>query len=470
MPGKGGGSGRGGRRGGAGVVAALCAVMYTVLAVPAQAAWAADGEPRPYDFPDDATPVTGGTSRVSRTPIEADKTYKAAIGPSEKRWFRVGLDKASHAYFSVAAVPGWDGRVTYSDGIAVTILDRDGTKCGFERATFAGDTYPRPLTVAAERAVEPGSKACRRAGTYDVLVERTTDGASSQDAWDLELRLFTEPAAKGTGSSAPPAASPPRAHASPGGEPEARRGGTGFATAATVGTGVWTDRIRPGETRFYRVPVDWGQRVLASAELGACAKGKGLVSRAFALELVNPARNSVTSDNQPYNCRPALAELESLPAVDYRNRFGASSGEEQHLRFAGGYYLKVSLDPEVAEKYGSGPLDVTLGIEVRGKAVDGPAYVRDPGVFQVTTDDTKAAEQGSSESSQERSDGSDGGGAGGAERSGGGGDGAAAAAPSGTMQVVAAAGLGTGTLLVLGLGVWRVLAVRRERRGAAARV
>ncbi|APT88687.1 hypothetical protein CFRA_04795 [Corynebacterium frankenforstense DSM 45800] len=37
-------------------------------------------------------------------------------------------------------------------------------------------------------------------------------------------------------------------------------GGTGFADAVEVKPGTYSDTIVPGEYRFYKVPVDWGQR------------------------------------------------------------------------------------------------------------------------------------------------------------------------------------------------------------------
>nr|MDT0526491.1 hypothetical protein [Streptomyces sp. DSM 41633] len=67
-------------------------------------------------------------------------------------------------------------------------------------------------------------------------------------------------------------------------------------------------------------------------------------------------------------------------------------------------------------------------------------YEGDPGIFAVTDKDKELAESGHS---------------------------APKAAESATMQVVAAGALGAGTVLVLGLGAWTLLARRRAAATAA---
>lgn len=101
-----------------------------------------------------------------------------------------------------------------------------------------------------------------------------------------------------------------------------REGGAGFGSATAVGQGVWQDDITPGETLFYRVPVDWGQQLHAVVELGSSSGGKGFVSSALVMSLYNPARGYVDDEGLGYDGRQTSAALDPLPPVAHANRFG----------------------------------------------------------------------------------------------------------------------------------------------------
>jgi hypothetical protein len=109
------------------------------------------------------------------------------------------------------------------------------------------------------------------------------------------------------------------------------------------------------------------------------------------------------------------------------------------MRFAGWYYLSVTLNPQIAEEYGKGPVPLTLRVTVEGEPDGAPAYAGPAGDFEVTEDDQEAAETGKS---------------------------AEEAATGDSMMLLAVGGIGLGTLLVLGLGVWTLLARRGTPRDA----
>ena len=164
-----------------------------------------------------------------------------------------------------------------------------------------------------------------------------------------------------------------------------RAGGAGFATAAPVGTGVWRDDITPGQTLFYRVPVDWGQQLYAAAELGSSGGGSSgggrYVSSALVMSLYNPARGYVDDEGLLYDGRQTSAALDPLPPVAYANRYGAGD-RASGMRFAGSYYLVVHLGEQVTERFGAGPYGLTLRVQVTGTAQDAPGVpgaVRAPG-------------------------------------------------------------------------------------------
>jgi hypothetical protein len=329
---------------------------------------------------------------------------------------------------------------------------------------------------------------CQQAGTYYVLVERVGTVASSggsqgtqgarEEAWGLELGYVLEPSLKQSGStsapevwnSAPPAAVP--------GDAELRRGGTSFTTASAVAQGVWedTEGIRAGQTLYYKVPVDWGQQLYVTAELGGSSgDANGYVGNALVMSLYNPVRGFVDDAAAGYDGRQQSVDLDPLPPVRYDNRF-ARDDEMSGMRFAGWYYLAVHLGAPVADRFGDGPFGLTLRVRVAGSAAEGPGYLGNSvprGVFDVTAEDQRMAESGSTGGTT---------GSGGGEDSGGSpGSGSVKAAESAqglvdddtAMKLVAVGGIGTGTLLILGLALWTAVARRRTvavaAEGAAVR-
>lgn len=176
----------------------------------------------------------------------------------------------------------------------MTVQDAEGHTCSDDTASFGIARSPHPIAAWGRR--ETGRPLCRKAGAYFVSVERVDpDGeGSSPDAWDLELVAMTEPGEVKTGATSAPGAWNSATPQPLQGEPERRKGGAGFSGATPVDQGVWRDDIRPGQTLFYEVPVDWGQQVSVTAELGSSdSGGTGYTSDALDLDLYNPARGRV---------------------------------------------------------------------------------------------------------------------------------------------------------------------------------
>ncbi|MFJ8823862.1 hypothetical protein ACIREE_19020 [Streptomyces sp. NPDC102467] len=477
---------------GAGISAvAAGAGLCAVLALPGAAVGA--GESAPYVYAKDAQKTRGTQDSTDAPRLSTGGTYRSSLGSgaSGVAYYRVELDGAANAYVSVVAVPPTapDVKVAYSDGITVTLQDHAGNRCDSERATFRSGAYPRPVAAAAERFVRPGGLRCQSAGTYYVVVERKADADSTHETWGLELRVATEPglvsAAPGEGPKAWPSASVQP----PSGKATRRPGGTGFNDAVALSAGVWKDDIRPGQSHFYRVPVDWGQQLFLDAELGSSAgdgSRRGLVSGALDMDLYNPARASVVAKGVSYAGDPTSATFDPLPPVAYENRY-LMRGDQGAMRLAGWYYLKVTLNPAMASKFGDKESGLTLRVTVDGDERQAPDYVRDPGDFQVTAADREAAEQGEGGAVWDESGTADDGAGGGrgtesaGTPTGGASSGSGAADPgssasaaassssppgNGGMMLLGVAGIGTGAALVLWLGVWRVVAVRRVRSRA----
>ncbi|MFE5481445.1 hypothetical protein [Streptomyces sp. NPDC056527] len=418
------------------VAAAGAAAVFTAAVLPG-AAWAAGEEP--YAFDGGATQVKGAASSLDAQQLKAGQSYRDSIRKDGKLYYRIDLDAKQNAYVSVVAVPKAGGKVEYGDGIKVSLQDGSNTQCGYQDAAFGSAGFTRPITAYAHRTIEADSSTCQQAGAYYVLVERTSKAVSTPDDWQLEIRYLTEPGVKQTGPTELPENWPSSSPPPPAGGPQKRQGGAGFHDATSLKQGEWRADIKPGQTLFYRVPVDWGQQLFATAELGSSPSGATTyVSNALVMSLDNPARGHVDEDTVSYDGKPATLALDPHRPVAFENRYSSNSYTNA-LRFAGWYYLSATLSPEVAKEYGDKPVPLTLRVNITGTAKAGPAYDGDAGAFKVTDDDRDAAASGASGPQAQKSD---------------------------SMTLVAAAGIGAGTVLIVGLGLWTLAGRRRAARAA----
>ncbi|MEK8171693.1 hypothetical protein NKH77_26830 [Streptomyces sp. M19] len=127
-----------------------------------------------------------------------------------------------------------------------------------------------------------------------------------------------------------------------------RFGGTSFNDANRLSTGAWQDEIRPGETRFYKVPVDWGQQVFAAAELpSAAGKSGGAVGEALGVRVYNPPAVWCGTVPSWRTGKKTSAEVGTAP-VAYGNRYEKADASVRAASFTGWYYLAVTLHSKTA--------------------------------------------------------------------------------------------------------------------------
>ncbi|WP_244375734.1 hypothetical protein [Streptomyces ficellus] len=396
------------------------------------------GGPGAYAFAEGITPIRGAAGTSDAPRLTAGETYKDALKSGSELVYRLDLDAKSNAYVSAVAVPKPGSKVATSDRLKVSVQDRNGIDCGSNDARFGSADFPRPLAAFAYRTMKRDGSTCQEAGPYYAVIERESDAGSTADAWDLEIRHELEPGLKTEGPTAAPENWPSASPPAPAGGSRERTGGASFSDATGLTTGEWTDHIEPGQSRFYRVPVDWGQQLFASADLGS-SPGSGSVGGALAVTMFNPMQGVVNSaDSVLYDGDQKSVDLDPMPPVKYENRYDYRA-QFSNARFAGWYYLRVSLNPKVAEEFGKKPYGLTLRVTVRGDAAPAPAYDGPAGIFDVSAADEEAAANGQSGPEAER---------------------------SGTMKLVAATGIGAGSVLLLGLGAWALLARRRAARTA----
>ncbi|MFD9008492.1 hypothetical protein [Streptomyces sp. NPDC059552] len=413
----------------------------------AYAEGAAPGPLPTYRAADGARAVEGKPSTADAPLIEAGNVYADTLGPGE-RVYRLVLDKdESNVYVSAVVRPAAGAKVSGGDGIEVEIMTTAGRSCpgSTGRANFGYDAYP--IGAAGVRWGAEDAD-CAPAGVYYAKVTRTSAKGYDQSPWPLEIKVQREPGrGPGAGPTTAPGSWPSGAPALPGSEPVARSGGTGFNDARALGAGVWRDEMRPGQTRYYRVPLDWGQQLGLSAELAAAkmTKSYGSASGGLTVSLYSPYRGLISDKDVSYDGKQAGVTFDRTPPVAYENRF-ASDRSVQPVSLAGWYYVAVTMGSKVAEfTEDAAPVPLTLRLEVAGTPAKAPAYRGSPaaGGFGVGDEDRAAAKEGLTAP-----------------------EAAEAAERHSAMRVVAGAGFGAGTLLLLVLGGWTLLG--RRGRGTTA--
>lgn len=428
------------RRGGTAVVAALCACA--VAAAPGVAAAADDAAGLPgYRTADGAQAVHGAASSADGPRLTAGALYTDTLGPGQKKYYSVRLDAASNAWISATAAPEPGSAVAYGDGVEIVLESTDGTTCDRSQADFSDEDAARPVAALAGRLADPEGR-CQEAGVYTVSVERESDAASDPAPWPVELSFRREPGLRGGPAAA--ATTPPEPDtlpttppSPPTGQGRRLQGGTGFNDAAGMSEGVWKDRLRPGGTRFYRVPVDWGQQLFVDVEFGTAptAEDAPYVSGGVRVDVYDPVRGLLGTDATTYRGADPAAIPVAAPPVGYVNRY-SSNRELARTAFAGWYYVAVHAHADLADVV-RGTVPVTLRTTVAGKPQAGPPY----------DGDAVAAGFGVSEADREQAA-----------------DGLTVqqARHSATLRVVGWSGIGAGTVLVAALGVWTAAARRRQ--------
>ncbi|MEU6815694.1 hypothetical protein [Streptomyces sp. NPDC046860] len=434
------------RRGLRDAMAAVCAgvLVWAAVWAPAPDAVAVSRGPG-YAFAPGARSVAGAQDTAGARMLQPGRTYRSALPAHGRLYYRLTLTARDDVYVPVTAVPPRDAAVAATDGIRVSLQDADGNPCSYSSASFGAGLSPRPVTAAGRR--DTGSSLCQSAAVYYLLVERLDAKNSGSERWDLELAPATEPGLAADGPTTPPRSWDSATPEPPGGVPRERRGGDGFGSARPLGQGVWRTRLAPGDTVFYKIPVDWGRRVHAGAELDATDSGHGYAGGALTLSLLNPARVPVDDVALGYSGTRRAAALAPLPPVEYTNRYAVPSGQNA-LRFAGDHYLVVHLGAHLADSFGPGPFGVTLRVRVDGDAHAGPAYrghAEPDGLFALSATDSPVAGAGTGDTGDT-------------------GD-----SPGGdpAMRALAYGGLGAGTALLLWLAAWTLLARRAQTRASA---
>ncbi|MDI5964328.1 hypothetical protein [Streptantibioticus silvisoli] len=337
--------------------------------------------------------MRGASSAADAPPLTAGQDYQDTLAKGQVRFYAVRLPATgtaaapATAYLSAFAVPGAGSHVGVFDGLDLQLLAGNGTLCGSDHPRFTGPDTAAPVGGVVRRPGTAGS-VCREAGTYLLSVARVSAVPSSADVWPLDVSYAAEPALTSAPTASGGAAVPgyaPATAAPPTGAGHPVDGAAGMDGTGTrlSGTGVYTDHLVPGQTRFYRVPVGWGQRLLADAAFGRAdvTRPGGFTVGALSVALYSPVRGAVAQETMPYTGQATTLDAQT-PRVLYDNRL-ANDTRVSSAAVAGYYYLAVGLHPDVA-RWTSGGVDVTLRLRVLGSQQAAPDYAGDAAAAGLT--------------------------------------------------------------------------------------
>ena len=151
--------------------------------------------------------------------------------------------------------------------------------------------------------------------------------------------------------------------------------GRSYASALPVEPGAYSAAIVPGETHFYRLPVEWGQRLVAEATFEPL-DGASVGGHMVQVDIAPPTRQSVLG--------PLFDSLQTDESVTYtntssswsfyRNQDGPVSNYLKDQAYAGDWYATVSYNGNDANGRPSTPVGYELKLVADGAVAEGPDW------------------------------------------------------------------------------------------------
>ncbi|WP_375486864.1 hypothetical protein [uncultured Jatrophihabitans sp.] len=316
-------------------------------------------------------------------------TYAQAGAPYEDgtaKYYRVRLRKGVTPYFSVTEAPA--GRASDKDSalrveLSLAPVDRSVSGCeasasGTGDAT--GDDLDNATAVLAPGEVGgPDWEDCPTDAVYALHVTRS-GSAFTGAGLSMEIAVRLEPAGSATGSPAV-GEDAKNVRGRAGGPLRVVVGGTGFGTAPLLPAGRYRDSFVTGERRYYRVHLDWGQRVawtLTADQLPEVSDYRG--TRGTVL-IANPVREVV---EQPDDADVEASDLGATSGPVYGSTLVPTawvdrrSDDDDVVPYAmdGDYYLIVSTAyPDSTQLTSTVPYE--LNVQILGARTQGPTYAVD---------------------------------------------------------------------------------------------
>ena len=243
------------------------------------------------------TPITGGTSPADAPLLSAGQYLDMLDKGSEKnstaeagstRYYKIQLAPGERAHAAATLLVPRRGE-TESSGtsfISVSLVDARGESCLIQDTESASSNqsflFPPTAALSTPALGEDADARCFGAdadGEAYLKVERSGNWAWTKKL-PVELLFATEPAADTEGLPDAYSKSLPPVLPAAKGSAAAVVGGPSYNTAAELQPGLYSDSLLGSETKFYKIPVAYGQRLSFKATVTADGSSRGQSARA----------------------------------------------------------------------------------------------------------------------------------------------------------------------------------------------
>jgi Ca-activated chloride channel family protein len=337
-----------------------------------------------------------GTSTPAGAPTLRPGQYVDTLLGDQEKFYAVDLADGVTPYLAATIVrplgtvtdPGTGQVKIFTDEVKLRLLGAGGDECGSASESNVLGSRIGPTTGVAVpgrvgrhwdgRYSGASDTSCGLPGRYVLSVSRTQDDGLPDVALPTEIVFLAEPALDSDVSvlplPVPTSAAAPLAPDITAAPQQVIGGGSYGAAARLSGSGTFTDTIRPGETLFYRVDLDWGQRLAYAvrfrADKDSLDTGVGVDSW-----IGNPARVEVGHAGDSGYYGPSIEDDQvlkggTLVPVTYRNRESVDDAV-RWLSLAGHYYLIVSMDND--DKGATPDVQLDVAVKVQGEPQGAPS-------------------------------------------------------------------------------------------------
>jgi Ca-activated chloride channel family protein len=336
------------------------------------------------------TPVTGADQPSLQAPLLSPGQYVDTFAEAgtdstgddgTTKYYTIPVQAGDRMYVSATIIPPGTGATDITAfGAEIDMLAPDLTSCStFAEREFIVANRDRNEAVTAVLAREIGAsgypKACPQQGALIVKIQRIGTAYVGQEL-PMEIVVRREPPADGT-AVPPPAAKQDGAEAPTHGSPVILVGGSSFNDAPEIASGTtYTDSIVTGENRYFRIPLQWGQRFTYLLTPTGPAQPALFPGAIAWMDVFNPVRDGVSMTRYDtggeiwFTDDPPDPFTASTPyPVRYTNR---EMSDSRGYSLDGDYYLRLSANLNVEEPSTTAYL---LTVVVSGDPEPGPVYL-----------------------------------------------------------------------------------------------
>lgn len=322
------------------------------------------------------TEVTGGESLAGAVDVEPGlyqdtlQTSEEASAPSgATRFYRLpALQEGERAHVAavLAADPLADQRGSDWAELSVEFVNLQGERCASRDSDNVSMTSGTvPVAKTATDPMEAGSYGCFEDESGVVVAQVSRAGKwLAEDPVAVELRFWVEPPVDESGLAEAPSSDLPPESVTVTGEATPITGGTSFGTATEITPDqVYSAELQPREAAYFRVPVEYGQRLNYRLSAGNNQQSRVREIRTSVHNPLLDGPQMLGDRNITYSNNGATITRSTAVPVSAENLGSYSYGS---LRYAGDYYIVVTGSEARSGREGTEPFRYDLAVSLTG--------------------------------------------------------------------------------------------------------